>query len=169
MKFPRLLGVLLGALSLAAADAGGPPLQVPFVRQMENGCGAASVAMVVRYWGLDKPPDQIYRDLYQPEQKGILLADMKRYLEQSGFQAYTLRGEFNDLERHSAKGRPVIVALKKNRAQRLHFAVLLGVESGRVWLNDPTRKKATRVKREDFLRQWDAAERWMLVAAPRPA
>lgn len=169
MRFLRLLGVLTGALSLLAAEAGAPPLRVPFVRQMENGCGAASVAMVARYWGLDKHPEQVYRDLYQPEQKGILLSDMQRYLEQSGFQAYTLRGEFDDLERHSAKGRPIIVALKKNRAKRLHFAVLLGVENGRVWLNDPTRKKASRLKRESFLAQWNAAERWMLLAAPRPS
>jgi ABC-type bacteriocin/lantibiotic exporter with double-glycine peptidase domain len=106
--------------------------------------------------------------LYDAERKGILLAEMKRYLEGLGYHAFTLRGRWTDLETHLAKGRPLIVGLKKSaRSKGLHFAVLTGAESGWVWLNDPTRSRPNRMKRSSFEKQWRAAGEWLLLAAPR--
>lgn len=156
-------------LSIVAATAAmaGEPLAVPFFHQQENGCGAASVAMVMHYWKPGAPAEsQVYRQLYLPKRKGIPLADMRRYLEESGFRAFTLRGEWRDVEEHLAKGRPIIVSLKKRRAGRLHFAVVAGLDGEHVWVNDPTRKKPNRVKRKDLQKQWDLAERWMLLTSP---
>jgi len=42
----------------------------------------------------------------------IPLVEMKRYLEEQGFRAYTLRAQFADLTAHVEKGRPVIVSQK---------------------------------------------------------
>ncbi len=36
--------------SLLAADLPGVWLDVPFVKQEKDGCGAASIAMVMQYW-----------------------------------------------------------------------------------------------------------------------
>jgi predicted double-glycine peptidase len=104
--------------------------------------------------------------LYLPEKKGIPLASMRRYLEDAGFRAYTLRGEWADLEQHLAKGRPIIVTLKPRRGARTHFAVIAGIEGEHVWVNDPTRKSVHRVRQKDFRRQWGMAERWILLATP---
>jgi predicted double-glycine peptidase len=145
----------------------GEPLRVPFFRQLKNGCGAASVAMVMHYWKPAAPSSaQVYRHLYLPERKGIPLADMRRYLEDSGFRAFTLKGQWSDLEEHLAKGRPLIVSLKKRRSGPMHFAVLSGVDGDYIWLNDPTRKKPNRVKRPEFQKQWELAERWVLITSP---
>src|SRR6185295_14630508 len=124
---PQVKHVLVAMAGLAAAchAATGSPLNVPFFHQQTNGCGAASVAMVMHYWERQQPPERVYQRLYNADQKGILLSDMKRYLEESGFRAFTLRGEWNDIEQHLAKGRPIIVSLKKNRAARIHFAVVI--------------------------------------------
>ncbi|RPI19241.1 MAG: hypothetical protein EHM65_01625, partial [Acidobacteriales bacterium] len=111
-------GVLL--LVFATAPAGAERLRVPFFTQERNGCGAASVSMVWRYWSEGLPgrtlaepsPEEVYRQLYNPAAKGIALAGMRDYLEEGGFRAYTLRGEWPDLEQQLAKGRPVIVGLK---------------------------------------------------------
>jgi predicted double-glycine peptidase len=162
------------AFAVAAGAATIPPLDVPFFAQQKNGCGAASIAMTIRYWAnqpgqrqADAPSaEQVYQRLYDPERKGILLADMKRYLEEIGFRAFTLRGQWSDLEQHLEKGRPIVVGLKKNRASQLHFAVVIGAEGQRVWLNDPTRKKSSRVKLAEFTRQWELADRWMLLSTP---
>lgn len=158
-------------LAVSAASAWTAQLDVPFFRQQKNGCGAASVAMVAHYWS--KPPatappaTEVYRRLYAADRNGIPLADMKRYLEELGFRAFTLRGQASDLEAHLAKGRPVIVGLKPGRSKGLHFAVLAGTEGERVWLNDPTRKQPHWVKRDQFEKQWQLADRWMLLAAPK--
>ena len=44
-----VMGLYLGGMILAAQQPG-VWLDVPFVRQEKNGCGAASIAMVMQYW-----------------------------------------------------------------------------------------------------------------------
>jgi predicted double-glycine peptidase len=171
----RCLLVAVTCVSLAATT-GKPPLDVPFFTQQKNGCGAASVAMVVGYWTkhstaaarqiADASPERVYAKLYDAERRGILLSDMKHYLEESGFRAFTLRGRWSDLENHLSKGRPIIVGLKKARARQFHFAVVAGAAGNQVWINDPTRKKASRMKLTEFNRQWELADSWMLLATP---
>lgn len=164
-------GVLLAA---GFGMAAGAPLEVPFFRQAKNGCGAASVAMVAHYWsrhGAKEPaatpsPQRIYAHLYDSERRGIPLADMRRYLAQLGYRAFTFRGQWQDLERHLSKGRPVIVGLRKGPSKDLHFVVLTGTDGKRVWLNDPTRSRPQRMKRAAFEKRWTLAERWMLLATP---
>ena len=159
----RLLIAGVAAVILASAE----PLTVPFFHQQKNGCGAASVAMVMRYWHPASPAsDRIYRELYQPATKSIPLADMRAYLEREGFRAFTLKGEWRDLEEHLAKRRPIIIALKPRSSAPLHFAVVIGAESGGIWLNDPTRQKPIRVSRTRFEKQWTLASRWMLLTTP---
>lgn len=166
------LGIILLFASLCAAQT--VALEVPFVRQQKNGCGAASVAMVMRYWQQHPAsahsevpsPEEVYARLYEPGLKGIQLAGMKRYLEEHGYRAYTLHGEWTDLADHLSKGRPVIVALKPGSRKPMHFAVVSGATKKDVLLNDPTKKKAGRMARGKFDAQWSRADRWILVAAP---
>ena len=125
--------------------------------------------MMIGYWtghpstkGIAKPsPEQAY----DAERKGILLAEMKRYLEDIGLRAFTLRGGWLDIENHLAKGRPIIVGLKKPGSWDLHFAVVVRTADNQVWLNDPTRKKSS-MKLVEFVRQWKLADNWMLLATP---
>ena len=164
-----LLAIPLASLAVAASQ----PLTVPFFKQQKDGCGAASVAMVMHYWGgqrveaLPYPaPAQVYQALYDKELGGIPLVEMKHYLENNGFRAYTLHGQFADVEQHVGKGRPVIVSLKKKDSSPRHFAVVTGTTKSHVLLNDPTHKGTTRMKRAEFDKQWNRAETWMLLAAP---
>jgi len=162
----------LGLFLLAAVACSGAtvqPLDIPFIRQEKNGCGAASVSMVMQYWGQaakSPDPEQVYRRLYDADRKGIPLAAMKRYFEEHGFRAFTLRGQWSDVEHNIAKGRPVIVGLKPKSSAGMHFAVVAGAGDGKVWLNDPTSRKARRLKLAKFQHQWELAGGWMLLAAP---
>lgn len=168
-----LLALLLAAPASAASVT---PLELPFHRQQKNGCGAASVAMVMHYWeaqpshSLEASPaaKDVYAALYQPELNGIPLAEMKRYLEGNGLRAFTLRGRWTDVEQHLAKGRPLVVGMKSGQNKPIHFVVLTGVDSSTVWLNDPTRKKPYRLARAKFEKRWALADQWMLLAVPPP-
>lgn len=165
-------GLLLAVIfSMAAEAEARKPLDVPFFRQERNGCGAASVAMVAHYWAARSskqpaPAQQIYQRLYDPERRGVLLGEMKRYLAEAGYRAFTFRGEWKDLEGHLSKGRPVIVGLREGRSKDLHFVVLTGAEDNRVWVNDPTRKRPSRMKKTDFEKRWASGDRWILLATP---
>ena len=104
---------------LVAADLPGKWLDVPFVKQEKDGCGAAAIAMVMQYWqqhegkpiGSDSDANQIQRTLYSAKAHGIYASDMEKYFKEKGFRTFTIRGEWEDLRQHLDKGRPLIVAL----------------------------------------------------------
>ena len=175
-----VLMVFLSAPAIAAEDNGtaGIWLDVPFVKQPENGCGAASIAMLLRYWSshnVQVPPDKIeppaiQRALYSPEAKGIFASAMARYLDNAGMQAHAFRGEWADLRHHLSLGRPLIAALKPRSGNGpFHYVVIVGLDWDReaVFVNDPARGKLLRVEWPEFEKEWRAAGNWTLLAVPR--
>lgn len=172
-----LAGLLLCALPCLAAAPGGW-LDVPFVKQPRNGCGAASIAMVMQYWqrqqgkapGADSDAERIQRALYSGKAHGIYASDLQRYFQQHGFSAFVVQGEWSDLERHLEKGRPLIVALKpESGAGALHYVVVVGLdgEGSLVLVNDPAQRKLLKQERSDFEREWKGTGNWTLLAIPR--
>src|SRR5438132_14369793 len=94
--------VLLGLglfISLVYADGRSTWIDVPFVSQEKNGCGAASIAMLMRYWSRDGvDPHQIQQALCSREAGGIRGADAEAYLRAHGFRTFVFRVECSDLE-----------------------------------------------------------------------
>jgi predicted double-glycine peptidase len=146
-------------------------IDLPFIHQDKNGCGSASIWMVMEYW---KPTatasiEDIQQQLYSKDAGGIYTRDMVRYLEAHGYRVFTFRGEWSDLERHIVKGRPLIVCLERNsRGVPLHYVVVAGVDTiqNLVLLNDPAQRKLLSMSRVDFERSWRATENWTLLAVP---
>lgn len=172
MARSALIAVLAAAGIAGAADV---RIGVPFIRQEKRGCGAASVAMVAQYWSRQYPalgitntdPGEVSRELRLPQTGGIRLSDMRRYLEDRGFHAFTLRASGADLDHHLSRQRPLIVCLKEGPTAEIHYAVVIGIGATRVWLNDPARRKSNVLDRSRFERRWQAADRWVLLAVPR--
>lgn len=151
-------------------------LDVPYVHQAEQGCGAASVAMVMQYWmrsssDLDAASadgDRIYRLLAPDSSQGISGQALQKYLEQHGFSAFIIGAEPADLRQHLSKGRPLIVALAlKGPRAPLHYAVAVGIDDRSVILNDPARGKLVREDLPRFWRAWKSTGNWALLAVPR--
>ena len=172
LVLPAVCGKLL------AADLPGVWLDVPFVRQEKDGCGAASIAMVMQYWqyqlgaavSQDSDPIQIRHVLYSAKIHGIYASDMERYFREKGFRTFTIRGEWEDLKQHLNKGRPLIVALKPaGGGISLHYVVVTGLDQdqGVVIVNDPAQRKLLKQDRSVFEQEWSAAERWTLLAVPQ--
>jgi ABC-type bacteriocin/lantibiotic exporter with double-glycine peptidase domain len=172
-----LAGLLVCALSCMAAPPGSW-LDVPFVKQPRNGCGAASIAMVMQYWqhqqgkaaDADSDVERIQRALYSRKAHGIYASDVGHYFQQHGFSAFVVQGEWSDLEKHLEKGRPLIVALKPGSGEAaLHFVVVVGVETEEslVLVNDPAQRQQLKQGRSDFEREWKGAGNWTLLAIPR--
>ena len=171
LVLPAVCGKLL------AADLPGVWLDVPFVRQEKDGCGAASIAMVMQYWqyqlgaavSQDSDPIQIRHVLYSAKIHGIYASDMERYFREKGFRTFTIRGEWEDLKQHLDKGRPLIVALKPAAGAPLHYVVVAGLdqEQGIVMVNDPAQRKLLKQDRSAFEQEWSAAEKWTLLAMPQ--
>ena len=178
--FYRLAGLAVLSICfcgmMSAAGVESLWLDIPFVRQEKDGCGAASVAMVMQYWLKQQGREgqetgdvtEIYRALSTPDTRGVYASAMERYFRESGFRAFSFRGEWIDLREHLSKGRPLIVALKQS-ATDLHYVVVAGLDSHAriVLLNDPARRKLLKQSRADFEKQWGGASFWTLLALPQ--
>jgi len=146
------------ALAFAFSAAAATWLDVPFVKQGKNGCGPASVSMVLAYWR-----SGVIETL--PHSGEITHAsEMERYVRDAGFRAFAFQGDWSDLEQHLTKGRPLIVGLGKSR----HYVVVAGVDSERalVSVNDPAKRKLVQLDRKTFEQDWSASGRWTLLALP---
>src|SRR5579872_5874861 len=170
-----LLLCLCGRLFAAAS---GVWLDVPFVRQEKNGCGAASIAMVMQYWLQqegrapdDVDLDRIQHALYARQANGVYASDMEHYLEQQGFRTFAFHGDWESLKQHLGKGRPLIVALRPGGGDTpLHYVVVAGLDwdRGLVMVNDPAARKLLKENRSKFEGEWKATANWTLLAVPQP-
>jgi ABC-type bacteriocin/lantibiotic exporter with double-glycine peptidase domain len=173
-----VLSVIAAAVACGqAAETSGVWLEVPFIKQSNEGCGSASIAMLLQYWGAHGTAvaggrddvDAIQRQLYSRKGHGIFASDMERYLKESGFRVFALRGEWSDLREHLAQGRPLIIGLEPgNTHAPLHYVVVTGMDWQReaVFVNDPARGKLLRIERPEFEKEWLATRNWMLLAVP---
>lgn len=152
-------------------------LDVPFVKQTEEGCGSASLSMLLQYWGAHgaalaagrADANSIQQKLYSRKARGIFASDMHRYLEESGFRVFAITGVWTDLRQHLSQGRPLIISMQPgSKKTPLHYVVVTGIdwEHEAVFLNDPARGKLLRVERAEFEKEWQAAGNWMLLAVP---
>lgn len=178
----RFFSVLtLAALFCAAASTraqSGYWINVPYVAQQKDGCGAAVISMVMQYWQHQQgqavspgaEPEAILRALYSPSAHGIYASAMERYLQRNGFHTFAFSGKWQDFPRELQKGRPLIVALKPDASNSLHYAVVTGVDPDRqlVLLNDPARRKLLKEDRTEFERDWKVTHNWTLLAVPQP-
>jgi ABC-type bacteriocin/lantibiotic exporter with double-glycine peptidase domain len=165
----------------AQPNSSGVWLDVPFVKQSVEGCGSASLAMLLQYWsvhGTAVAPERaeaaaIQKQLYSRKAHGIFASDMERYLRESGFREFAVRGEWDDLREHLQKGRPLILSMRPGGGTKapLHYVVVTGMDwqLEAVFINDPARGKLLRIERTEFEKEWLAASNWMLLAVPAGA
>ena len=175
------LTLFLGrAVDAAPQESAGIWLDVPFVKQSEDGCGSAAISMILQYWGAHgveidtrrAEAELIQKQLYSPKARGILASDMQNYLKGSGFLVFPLTGSWRDLEENLRQGRPLIVSLRPaGRSAPLHYVVVTGIDWQRdaVLIHDPARGKLLRVERAEFEKQWRSNRNWMLLAVPEKA
>jgi hypothetical protein len=115
--------VLLSALCSAApaAEAVNIWLNVPFVKQQKDGCGAAAISMVMQYWekhqDLSAGPvsdyDHIQSALYSPRAHGIYASAMERYFRQNGYRVFAFSGGWPAHYRAQAGGGHQGTALRR--------------------------------------------------------
>jgi predicted double-glycine peptidase len=177
---------ILGLLAISAAGAGlalateTPAiwLDVPFIAQAKDGCGSASISMIMQYWEKkDGPagqsaadPAKIQSALFSPAGGRIPASAMQRYFEESGYRVFVFNAEWDDLKHQLEQGRPLIVSLKANGPHGpLHYVVVVGIDSerGYVFVNDPAQQKMLRISRKGFESEWGSTRNWTLLALPR--
>jgi len=175
--FSHIAVLLLAGAGLRAAEPSGVWLDVPFVKQDKNACGAASIAMVMQFWqrqqgralSQDSDPEQIQLSLYSSRAHGIYASDLQRYFQQRSYRTFAFAGRQDDLRQHLDHGRPLIVALKPGGGAPFHYVVVVGfdLEHNLVLLNDPAERKLLKQELASFEKEWKGAGYWTLLAVPQ--
>jgi len=154
---------VLSILALAATI----DLAVPFVPQERDTCGAAALAMVLRYWGQPVAHSEIASALAEPELRGIRGTRLAAFAREHGLFALAYEGDLAQLRDYVGKGRPLIVAWKVGRG-RFHDVVVIGFGEGVVVVHDPAEGAARRVAARVFEERWAGASHWTLLVMPAP-
>src|SRR6266853_122064 len=93
--------LLVLSLTLSAPGQDSLWLDVPFVKQQKNGCGAASIAMVMQYWqrqqnlsvpAAEADAPEIQKNLYSQKGSGIYASDLEQYFQRHGFRTFAFTG-----------------------------------------------------------------------------
>lgn len=127
-------------------------------QQLDYSCGAAALATLLLYYFGEEASekdilDMLQRNLTEEErqrkaQRGFSLLDLKRVARDKGYQAAGFRLRLSQLPKLAA---PVIVFLEPQGYK--HFAVLRGIQGGRVFLADPARGNL-RMSIDHFEEEW---------------
>jgi predicted double-glycine peptidase len=128
-------------------------------QQLDFSCGAAALATLMTYYYGDATSEaeilqlliaQLTKDERELKvSRGFSLLDLKRAAEAKGFQAAGFKLTAEQLTKLVA---PVIVFVQPLGYK--HFAVLRGIDRGRVFLADPARGNL-RMSIGRFLSEWD--------------
>jgi ABC-type bacteriocin/lantibiotic exporter with double-glycine peptidase domain len=163
--------LVIASVALAAAPLN-IWLDVPFVAQQKNGCGPASIAMVMGYWQRQHALShddaaEIMRTLV-PSRDGVRASEMVRSFEQHNYRAFAYAGDWSDMEHQLAQGRPLIAGVRPEGGDDLHYVVIAGIDDAQqlVLLNDPAQRKLLKESRAQFEHEWKATANWTLLAVP---
>lgn len=129
-----------GAYSLPITSMKGARFRAMIRQQYDFSCGSAALSTLLTYhYGFNVNEETVFVAMYekgdQPKirRDGFSLFDMKRYLENQGFQADGFEAPLEKLE---SAGIPAIVLINENGYN--HFVVIKGVREGRVLIGDPS-------------------------------
>lgn len=155
------------AVTTVSSESGTVIERVPFFPQESYQCGPASLAGVLKYWGVEVSPEGIADEIYSSSARGTLDMDMVFYAEDKGLKASRYRGSIEDIRENIDSGRPVIVMVDYGfwAYQQNHFMVIAGYnESGVVANTGKDRLKL--IPFDKFLKSWEKTDFWSLLITP---
>jgi hypothetical protein len=141
---------------------------VPYIRQTENYCGPATLAMVMQWAGRPTTPEELGTEIYSAKEQGTVQTSLIDGARRRGFLAIPIQGLPNLLQEVSA-GHPVIVFenLAFRWYPRYHYAVVTGydLKEEEIVLHSGDEKNKRWGLRK-FERSWMLGDYWALVVLP---
>jgi len=154
----------------------GPRLaDVPFYPQTDYQCGPAALAGLLGAAGVTTTPAELSPQVYLPGRQGTLQVELLAATRRAGRIPWVIDGTPEALLAQLQAQRPVLVLqnLRTPHFPLWHYALVTGVDapSNTILLNSGT-ERSLALAAPSFLRSWDWAGRWGMVAlrpgAPPP-
>lgn len=176
LKSPLVSIIILSVLLAGILPAFGEKLpsrcklqNVPYIKQLTNYCGPATLTTVLKYWKEDITQVTIGKDVYDSGIKATNGADMMLFARKKGFSAYSWNSSLPDLKEKLASGVPVIVLQDTSLADRSgHYRVAVGYDDVAevVFVCDPYEPEKKEIAYDLFLTLWQRHGNWSLLVCP---
>ena len=160
------IGSSLFPAMAAQQQASRAHLDVPIVKQPYNLCLAASVSMVLDYWGYKVTTDKLAEQV-GVYKEGTIGRDYVGVVERLGLYAFLVQPPFDDVLGHVAKGRPVIVEVPERAGRHAMVVVGYDLAERKIFLNDPASGERKVQLLDDFRREWEKGGRWTFLIVPK--
>jgi tetratricopeptide (TPR) repeat protein len=139
----------------------------PFHPQDEYQCGPAALATVLTASHVEISPAELTPEVFLPGRKGSLAVELIAAARARDRLAYPLAPNPRAILEEIAVGRPVLVMqnLALKIAPTWHFAVVIGYDlDARTFILRSGTVERLVMSERGFLRTWDLADRWAIVA-----
>ncbi len=141
---------------------------VPFIKQSENYCGPATLAMIANWAGLSFTSEELAPLMFTPEKKGTLQIDYissVRRIGLIGININTLKNILIEVNHDH----PIVVLqnLGSSANPIWHYAVIYGFDfrSHEITMHSGL-EKSLKMDFSQFERTWQKAEYWALIILP---
>jgi len=139
---------------------------VPFFPQEKYQCGPAALAALLVSSDVPTLPDLLSPSLYIPKRHGTLQLEIIASIRSHNRVPYQLHPQIDAIGAELRAGRPVLVLqdLGWDIWPVYHYAVVIGMlTDGSLILRSGTTERLI-TDREDFVKTWEKAGRWAMVA-----
>lgn len=141
---------------------------VPFIKQKENHCGPASLAMLLGHRNMSIPADELAAQMYTPLKEGTFQTDIISATRRQGMMALPVTSVEN-LLKELAAGNPVLVFqnLGLKKIPKWHYAVAVGYDLKKPDIilhtgSDKNHRTDMRV----FEHSWSLGNYWAITVLP---
>lgn len=178
MKFVRhpliVLSVLASVLILPSLGRADFPTRCvlekfPYVQQIRNYCGPASLTTVLSFWGLKTDQKTVGQSVFDSSIQATNGADMLLYARAKGYSAYSWNSDLKDLKQKLATGVPVIVLQDSSTSDPSgHYRVAIGYDEKDkvIYVSDPYDPNNKKMAYNEFMQLWSPHGNWSLLVCP---
>jgi predicted double-glycine peptidase len=146
-------------------------LDVPYAKQdTEYSCGAASVQMLLAYYGVRDSEAHLMKLLHTDQTYGTHHQAIIEVLTEQGLYCYVKTdGTLEDVLGFLDRELPVLVHYIEPDGNEHHYSVAIGYDTTHLTLNDPWNGEAFKLALDAFVERWHDNQndfpRWYLVAS----
>ncbi len=139
------------------------------IQDNPNDCGAAALAAVLRYWGINAEIDHVRRATAGDDEGNIQAGALRDHAREQGLDAFLVNADVEDLRLEVRAKRPIMVGMVKPYVGDqwfAHYEVVTAFDREHIYTMDPASGWRA-YPLDGFMREWEKSNRLALIIAPR--
>ena len=150
-------------------------LKIPFYKQdTDHTCGPVSLQMVLSFLGDFKSEKSLSKEAHTNHDIGTKHEAMIETARKEGFYCYVNNdSSWDEINNFLTEGLPAIIHFAEPQSEENHYAVVVGLEKGKIILNDPWNGRNFKMEKKEFLSLWLGSQgnhqykKWIMIISKK--